>query len=232
MWSGIILLIKGIWHLLKVGGCHRTSSTYCWAIIVPWIWAKSDLKLYIIAHETMMFYCHAMECSTNCCWIGPVSAPASHSYATTIAGVTKVWLIWEMCHSVVHIGIVWHHCRHWRLYYVVNSSLLKCRYKCKLLTTNWLEMVLVSMGTSKVSWTCCRMQIEVACLFNTSCQRMCQSTCVDISLVAPTLLKLATFPHSNHFCCSWCTVNTSRCVSPAICHINQPAFGNLMPCPS
>lgn len=85
-------------------------------------------------------------------------------------------------------------------------------------------MVLINMGTSRVFSTCCRMEVEVACRFTTTCQWMRRSTRVDVTLTTPDSFKFATFPCSNHLRHSQCTVDESRCISAAICCMDQPAL--------
>ena len=119
-------------------------------------------------------------------------------------------------HSVIHVALVRHHSKRCRLCCGVNGSLLNGRRECRPLATNRREMVLVDMGTSRVSCTCCRMEVQVTCGSATACRRMRRSTRTDVTRAAPAPLNLATFPCSNHVRHSRCTVDASMWVSAAI----------------
>lgn len=59
-------------------------------------------------------------------------------------------------------------------------------------------MVLVDMGTSRVSSTYCKMEVEIASGYAIACLLMRRLMRTDTTLAAPAALKLATFSRSNH----------------------------------
>ncbi|KFM59389.1 hypothetical protein X975_02340, partial [Stegodyphus mimosarum] len=74
---------------------------------------------------------------------------------------------------------------------------------------------LVDTGISRVSFTCCRIAVQVTCGTATACRRMHRSTRADVTLAAPAPLHFPTFPCSNHVRRSRCTVLASMWVSAA-----------------
>ena len=88
-------------------------------------------------------------------------------------------------HSVIHIALVRHHSKCLRLCCGVNSSLHNgCRER-RPRATNRREMVLVDTETSRVSCTCCRIEVQVICGSTTACRWMRRSSRADVTLTAP-----------------------------------------------
>lgn len=84
------------------------------------------------------------------------------------------------------------------------------------------------MGTSRVSSTYCKMEVQVASGYAIHYLLMRRLMRTDITLAAPAALKLATFSRFNHLWHNQWTVDASRCVSPAICRIDQPTLLSLI----
>lgn len=137
----------------------------------------------------------------NSCQNGPSSISTAYSWTATIAGETEAGLTWE--HDPAPF-----HCPYWsslaplqtyrHLCCEFNGNLLIRWHECRPLVSNRWEMVLLDMRTLLVSWTCCRMKVDVACVFATDHQQMRRSMYADIIISALVPLKLTTFSHSNH----------------------------------
>ena len=85
-----------------------------------------------------------------------------------------------VCHSVVYLIWAQYHCRRWYLCCGSNSSRLNRHHKHRPPSTSWQQMVLINMGTSRVSWAYCRMEVELVCEATTPCCQMHQSIFADI----------------------------------------------------
>ena len=124
-------------------------------------------------------------------------------------------------HHFIHIALVQHHSKRWRLCRGVNGSLFNGCRECSPCETNQREMVLVDTETSSVSCTCCRIEVQVTFWSVTACRRMHRSTRGGVSLIAPAPINLATLPCSSHLRHSLCSVDASMWISVAIWHKNQ-----------
>lgn len=132
-------------------------------------------------------------------------------------GKNEAWLIWEQDDAPVHMTLTQHHRKRWRLWCGVNGNR---HHECGSLATNWWEMVLVDMGTSR-GLECWKVEVEMACKFATVCQQIhaCwhYSDCTGI----PQTCHISLFQQSSlqrvHY-------GRSKCVSIGICHTDQLAL--------
>lgn len=126
-------------------------------------------------------------------------------------------------------GIVVDNC----IYAMGHYSLHSGRHECRPPASNRREIVVINMETPKMFWACSRMGTERNCALVTTCINcmeywsMHQFSLADVTLSAAVILKLATFPRSNHHRLSACTVNTYWHVSDMICPINNTAFSPI-----
>ncbi|GFW43020.1 hypothetical protein TNCV_1474161 [Trichonephila clavipes] len=116
------------------------------------------------------------------------------------------------CNSIIHIALAlkieWSVL--WNQWQILNRF-----YKCKLLSSNPRIIVVVDMGTSKVSSTCCKMVAEVG-MGSPSFFDRCVDPRVDVTLATLVTLKLSIFPCSNYPYYRFCTMDAPRCASSDI----------------